>query len=369
MLSSAKVHFHHWSSVLGEQIKMSSSHSPAILPQAEELERARAQLITSFPQTGLGDDHIHEHLEKHIVPGLNLASRSANYYGFVTGGATIAASIADHIVTDYDQNVQVHLPDETIATDVEDAALRMVCDLARLPESQWLHRTFTTGATASNVVGLACGREYIVRTAAQNQGKNVSVAEDGIVHALHALGVDSIQILTTVPHSSLRKAASIVGLGRASFIDVGQKSASHRFDFATLESALDTPHTLSIVVVSCAEVNTGFFATSGDDMRRLRTLCDKYNSWLHVDAAFGLQARILDETASEFGNVIDGVRGLELADSITGDAHKLLNVVGLFRKLFCFIVADHFSHTIVVFSSPATWISGPTSSRMPMPRI
>lgn len=44
-----------------------------------------------------------------------------------------------------------------------------------------------------------------------------------------------------------------------------------------------------------------------------------------VAIAFGLFARILDESP-EFEAVRQGAEGLELADSITGDAHKLLNV-------------------------------------------
>jgi glutamate/tyrosine decarboxylase-like PLP-dependent enzyme len=86
------------------------------------------------------------------------------------------------------------------------------------------------------------------------------------------------------------------------------------------------PRTKVIVAVSCAEVNTGRFATDYRDMKAIRELCDAHGGWMHVDAAFGLLARVLPEIA-EYRTVRDGVAGLELADSITGDAHKLLNVV------------------------------------------
>lgn len=46
---------------------------------------------------------------------------------------------------------------------------------------------------------------------------------------------------------------------------------------------------------------------------------------IRVAIAFGLFARILDESP-EFETVRHGAEGVELADSITGDAHKLLNV-------------------------------------------
>ena len=47
-----------------------------------------------------------------------------------------------------------------------------------------------------------------------------------------------------------------------------------------------------------------------------------------VDAAFGLFARALPP-GDEFKALRESCEGIELADSITGDAHKCLNVVSL----------------------------------------
>lgn len=244
-----------------------------------------------------------------------------------SGGATPAAIFADNVVTENDQNVQVHLPDDTIATEVEDRALAMVCDLLNLNVDDLPHRTFTTGATASNVVGLACGREFVIREAAISNGIEISVAEDGIHGTMRKTGIERIQVLTTVPHSSLKKAASITGMGRSSVRDVSLADSPHRFDIQALRSALSNPKVASIVAISCAEVNTGLFATRGDEMRQIRSLCDQYGAWMHVDAAFGLLARILPSEKT-YDAIVEGVKGLEFADSIAGDAHKLLNVVG-----------------------------------------
>ncbi|KAK0790426.1 hypothetical protein LTR75_012055 [Friedmanniomyces endolithicus] len=293
-----------------------------VLPSTEAIYAARSKLLPKLPETGLGADHIKAHLQNDIVPGLNRSSQSPKYYGFVTGGVTPAAAFADKIVTETDQNVQVHLPQETISTDVEDRALHMVCEFLELSPNEWSHKTFTTGATASNVLGLACGRDYVLQTAGAGP---LSVAEYGLLEASRLAGILEMQVLTTVPHSSLRKAASIVGLGRASVVDVGLSEQPHRFDIPRLQAHLEEWGIGSIVVVSCAEVNTGLFATNGDDMRALRELCDTHGAWLHVDAAFGLLARALPQT-EEYATLNAGVAGRELADSIAGDAHKLLNV-------------------------------------------
>ncbi|KAK5713013.1 hypothetical protein LTR17_017726 [Elasticomyces elasticus] len=305
-----------------------SEGETSVLPSAEATRIARSKLLSNLPEKGLGAEQIQHHLRGDIVPGLNRASQSPNYYGFVIGGVTPAAAFADNVVTEVDQNVHVHLPNETISTDVEDRALSMVCELIGLSPAEWPHRIFTTGATASNVVGLACGREFVLREAAKanSSGKHASVAEHGLFEAMKLAGKSGVQILTTVPHSSLRKAASIVGLGRASVVDVGMPDQKHIFDLPLLEKRLKEDTTIaSIVAVSCAEVNTGLFATNGHTMQHIRTLCDKYGAWLHVDAAFGLLARVLSK-AEEYSSLKAGVAGLELADSITGDAHKLINV-------------------------------------------
>jgi glutamate/tyrosine decarboxylase-like PLP-dependent enzyme len=307
--------------------KLQSEPSPDhVLPTRDVIDHARAQLATAISADGIGLAETIKHLHEDLKPAFNASSRSPNYYGFVTGGCTPAASIADNFVTAYDQNVAVHLPNETIATDVEDRALSLLCELLDFQPKMWPHRIFTTGATASNVVGLACGREHVIAEAsAHRTDVENSVGEYGIVEAMHRAGLTKIQILTTVPHSSLSKAAGILGLGRASIKHVGRKDAPHKFDMKLLKSLIEQPSSGSIIAISAAEVNTGLFATSGlQEMQELRTLCDMYGAWIHVDGAFGILGRVLE--GPRYHSITQACAGLELADSITGDGHKLLNV-------------------------------------------
>lgn len=296
------------------------------------------------------------HLIHDILPYLNLGSLSPNYYGFVTGGATPAALLGDLVASVYDQNVQVHLPHETVATTLEVAALNKLVELFRLPEAEWAigrpgshgGGIFTTGATASNVLGLALGREYVLRRALERKERELpqdgtshrfSCGDYGIAELMVQAGARKIQVLSTLSHSSMAKAASVVGIGRKNVVSILAATDSNnnnsnatdplRIDLDRLETEARKTNdgVLSILTLSAGEVNTGRFATDSlDTMARVRSICDQYGVWIHVDGAFGLFARLFDQDDVEYRELTAGVQGLDLADSITADCHKLLNV-------------------------------------------
>lgn len=298
------------------------NNQPApLLPTQTALAQARASLPRpSDPDylLGRGPDATLDHVLGTIAPALNGQNLGSGgrYWGFVTGSTLPVAEAADNVVSAYDQNVCVHLPAQSVATEVEDAALGMVVDLLELEGcssssgggdgEKWRGRTFTTGATASNVLGMACGREAVVRMrlggpgAGAGAGDGVDEAEDGdeeeeedtavgelgLLRACAKAQIDEIRILTSMAHSSIYKAASIVGLGRASVRDLPySEDEPWRLDLDAVERELrENPRVAHIISVSAGEVNTGRFATGGiEDMRRLRELADTYKAWVHVD--------------------------------------------------------------------------------------
>lgn len=255
------------------------------LPRLETIRSAESTLPSPDKPGYLSSqpaDVVAEHITRDIIPALNGQGRSSRYYGFVTGGVLPVAEWADNVVSHLDQNVQVHLPGQTVATALEDKALAMLADLLRLGGG-WEGRTFTTGATGSNILGLACGREAIL---ARRLGDDLagSVGELGLLKACIKAGVTDLQVLTSAGHSSLSKAASVVGLGRQSVKELGLPDEPWRLDIDAVEVHLKKPGTASIIAVSAGEVNTGRYAVQGvEEMRRLRAMADKHGAWIHVD--------------------------------------------------------------------------------------
>jgi glutamate/tyrosine decarboxylase-like PLP-dependent enzyme len=154
----------------------------------------------------------------------------------------------------------------------------------------------TSGATTANFVGLACARRWW----AEQHG--VDVDERGFA-GLPAVPVFSSQYV----HASARKALAMLGLGRESVqIVAGDGLAS------ALRSLRGAP---AIVIGNAGDVNTGDF----DPLARWAEVAEEHNSWLHVDGAFGLFARLTPRAAA----LADGV---ERAHSVIADGHKWLNV-------------------------------------------
>ena len=164
-------------------------------------------------------------------------------------------------------------------------------------------------------------------------------------------GVRKIQVLSTLPHSSISKAASIVGIGRRNIVSIAMPNDPLQIDIVRLQQEASKQDVVSILAVSAGEVNTGRFATNSlEQWTQIRQICDENGVWIHVDGAFGLFGRLFSEREEEhtgYEQIAKGVRGLELADSITGDCHKLLNVpydCGVFFTRHKSLMEDVFSN-------------------------
>ena len=143
-----------------------------------------------------------DHIFDDILPNLS-NSAGPNWFGLVTGGVLPASLIGDWLTTLYDQNVIQNISSESIAGILEIHTLNLLLDLFNLPRDYYLGKTFTTGATSSNILGLLCGRQWIM-----SKKWGINFAEDGYI--LNKI----IKVIHVKSHFSIIKAASIIGIGK-----------------------------------------------------------------------------------------------------------------------------------------------------------
>jgi glutamate/tyrosine decarboxylase-like PLP-dependent enzyme len=230
-----------------------------------------------------------------------VAAPGPRYWGYVVGGTTPASIAGDWLTTVYDQNPQTVNAGGDVSACIELQTIDWLLELFNLPKT--FKGGFVTGATMSNFTCLAVGRQWA------GKKNNNNIARDGI----HT----EIKILTATPHSSALKSLSMLGLGSNNIIKVATIEGNREaMDMVDLEAKLIENKGFPILLISSAgTVNTVDF----DDMNRISQLHSQYDFFWHVDAAFGAFAACSDDYKYL-------VNGWELADSITFDCHKWLNV-------------------------------------------
>lgn len=125
-----------------------------------------------------------------------------------------------------------------------------------------------------------------------------------------------VNIFSATPHASMIKSLGMAGLGQDSWQKISCLKDSEAMDVTALAVALQNSQSISNIVIASSATVTG---TDYDDLLAIAQLCKKHKAWLHVDAAFGIFERLLTGPQGK-------TQGIELADSITLDCHKWLNV-------------------------------------------
>lgn len=262
-------------------------------------DAAAMSLRATFPEDGDGALVAIDELVR--ASDAALRSSGPRFFHWVVGGTTPSALAADWLTSALDQSAFAY-DSSPLGTRCEELAIDWLKDLFGIPVS-W-GGVLTTGATMANFTALAAARRWW----AQRSGVDID--------ARGFAGLPPVPVLSSgYIHPSATKALAMLGIGRDTVRRFARDDVG-RIDLAALEEALRALNGApAIVVGNAGEVNAGDF----DPLDRMADLAERYGSWLHVDGAFGLFARVTPRTAHL-------AAGVERAHSVVADGHKWLNV-------------------------------------------
>jgi len=186
-----------------------------------------------------------------------------------------------------------------VATELEGVVVDWLRDGFGLPADY--DGLLTDTASTSSLIALAAARETA----------RPGAAADGLA------GGPPLRVYASAEaHSSVDKAAMILGLGRAGVVRVSTDT-DYRMDVGALEDAIAQDRAAGLQ--PCAIVSTigTTGSTSVDPTERLADIAAREGVWLHVDAAYAGAAALISESRPLFA-------GWERADSIVVNPHKWL---------------------------------------------
>ncbi|MFD0589249.1 pyridoxal phosphate-dependent decarboxylase family protein [Paenibacillus sp. GCM10027627] len=190
------------------------------------------------------------------------------------------------------------------ATFVEEELVHWLCSLFRYSETG--DGVFTSGGTQSNLMGL-----LLARDAAISARFNWNVQRQGLPS-----GAGKLRILCSeAAHFSISQSAALLGLGQQAVVSV-KTDSRYRMCMEDLDVQLERlSREGSIPFLIVATAGTTDYG-SIDPLGGISARAKSHGLWLHVDAAYGGALMLSQEHQAK-------LFGIEAADSITVDFHKL----------------------------------------------
>jgi L-2,4-diaminobutyrate decarboxylase len=166
---------------------------------------------------------------------------------------------------------------------------------------------FTHGGTAGNLTAMLAARQ--VKT-------DYNIWEEGVKEAERP-----VYLISEQAHYSVGRNVKIMGLGDESIVRVpvdGRfRMRTDLLDELKNRAEKDGKRIISVVASSCSTA-TGTY----DNLNKVADFCEKYNLWMHVDGAHGMGVLFSEKYRNK-------VNGIERADSVVIDFHKMLLVPAL----------------------------------------
>lgn len=186
---------------------------------------------------------------------------------------------------------------------------------------QWMHSAqhslgaFCSGGTIANITALWVARNNALKADGHFQG----VEKEGLFNAMMHYGYKGIAILVSERgHYSLKKAADVLGIGQQNLIPI--KADQHnRICPLALDEKIQQLKAQNIKPFAIIGVAGTTETGNIDPLDKIAEIARREQCHFHVDAAWG-GATLMSNQHRHL------LKGIELADSVTIDAHKQLYI-------------------------------------------
>ena len=262
-----------------------------------------------MPKNGMALDNLLVFAKDHILPySTNFSSPYS--MAFPDAGNSTAA-ISGALLSDLiNQNLINWKPCAPVGTIIEIVLLNWIRELIgysviKNPKNPMdVGGVVTVGGVSSNTIAQLIAREVSMP---DSMKKGVNNQSSQVV-AIVPNGID---------HYSSRLSMGWLGLGEKNVIKAPTKN--FKYDIQSLSSIMSSLHDGGKKIISLTAYAGDSRSMTCDNFLPLRKLCDKYGTWLHVDGCHGTQLLFSEKLKEK-------TLGIELADSVTLDPHKVLNV-------------------------------------------
>jgi glutamate/tyrosine decarboxylase-like PLP-dependent enzyme len=258
----------------------------------------RAKLGTRLPEKGEASETVIQALVD-AAKGALAPTTGGRFFAYVIGGTHPAGVAAEILNAAWDDKPGTPLV-TPFGCAIDGLVGEWVLELLDLPRESSVG--IVTGASLGNFIGIIAARHALLER------------EGWDVEAQGLFGAPPITVLVTDEvHPTVLKTLRLAGLGaeRVTPIETDAHGAIRTDRLAAALKAASGP---VLVCSQAGNIMTGAM----DPFADIAPLCRERGAWLHVDGAFGLWARVSPALSRQ-------IQGVELADSWSTDAHKMLN--------------------------------------------
>ncbi|MBF4424933.1 pyridoxal-dependent aspartate 1-decarboxylase PanP [Vibrio anguillarum] len=293
---------------------------------AEEKPLKEIEKDFSNPQIPESPEFVSEHTQ-HLLDNLvahSVHTSAPSFIGHMTSALPYFLMPLSKIMIALNQNL-VKIETSKAFTPLERQVLGMLHRLIYQKNdafySQWMHSAnhslgaFCSGGTIANITALWVARNNALKADGDFQG----VEKEGLFKAMRHYGYHGLAILVSDRgHYSLKKAADVLGIGQEGLVWV---KTDHNNRLCPQDLKAQMAHLKSQKIKPFAVVGVAGTTETGniDPLRDIANICQQEGCHFHVDAAWG-GATLMSNNHRHLLN------GIELADSVTIDAHKQLYI-------------------------------------------